>query len=88
SLTKGLEFVSDSIRQWGHDPAELIGTSGIQLVHPDDRESFVSKTAAALRGEQLSPDGRVHRFRTRDGWRWFEGNPRPIRDASGDITAM
>lgn len=88
SLTHGLEFVSDSIRQWGHDPAELLGASGVKLVHPDDRASFISKTAAALNGEQIPPDGRVHRFKAADGWRWFEDNPRPIRDADGNITAM
>src|SRR6516162_6835547 len=30
-------FVSPSVRQFGYEPEELVGMSGAELVHPEDR---------------------------------------------------
>jgi PAS domain S-box-containing protein len=83
---KGLiTHISPSIRNFGHQPQDLIGTSGIQLVHPDDLELFVANSARMLRGE-IGAERREHRFLTGDGeWVWIEGNPYAVRDDDGEI---
>jgi diguanylate cyclase (GGDEF)-like protein/PAS domain S-box-containing protein len=59
-------------RALGYDPAELIGTSAVELLHPDELDE-VSRSFA----EQLLVTGVPapieHRIRHRDGsWRWIE----------------
>jgi diguanylate cyclase (GGDEF)-like protein/PAS domain S-box-containing protein len=56
----------------GYPPAELVGTSPIDLLHPDEREAIAGAFA-----EQLLVTGVVtpveHRIRHRDGrWLWVE----------------
>ncbi len=34
-------YVSPSYRQLGYEPAELIGTSGLELIHPDDKKTLM-----------------------------------------------
>ena len=77
-------YVSPSIRAYGYRPDELIGTSGVELIHPDDRGKFIANTATLLRGETTSPLDREHRFRKADGeWIWVEGAPHIVFDKVG-----
>jgi PAS domain S-box-containing protein len=81
-----ITHISPSIRNFGHEPQDLIGTSGIHLVHPDDRDQFIQNSAAMLRG-QIGAERREHRFLTGDGeWVWIEGNPYAVRDETGEIS--
>ena len=34
-----ITFVSEAVRSYGYDPAELIGQFILELIHPDDREA-------------------------------------------------
>jgi len=85
SLQGVITHISPSIRHFGHQPQDLIGTSGLHLVHPDDHKQFLENSAAMLRGE-IGAERREHRFLTGDGeWVWIEGNPYAVRDDAGDI---
>jgi PAS domain S-box-containing protein len=79
-----IQYVSPSVRRYGYEPAELIGTDGVALFHPDDRSRFIENTAALLRGDLQAGANRRHRLGTRLGdWVCVEGSPRPIFDSDG-----
>jgi PAS domain S-box-containing protein len=71
----------------GHDPAEIVGTRPIELVHPGDRPGTDAFFREIVRtGEKGS--GIEYRIRHRDGsWRWHSQSGAPIRDSAGRITA-
>ncbi|HEX7947369.1 MAG TPA: PAS domain-containing protein, partial [Phenylobacterium sp.] len=69
-------YASPSIRTYGYDPADIVGTNGLQLIHPEDRQHFAANLGALLAGEISDTADRQHRFVTRDGdILWIEGNP-------------
>jgi len=77
-------YASPAIRTFGYDPEDLIGRTGLDLVHPDDRIRFVENTEALLRGELVASADRQHRIRCADGhWAWVEGAPQLLRDEAG-----
>ncbi|WP_293899206.1 PAS domain S-box protein [Phenylobacterium sp.] len=77
-------YVSPSVGLYGYAPAELLGTSGIDLIHPDDRASFARNSQLLQRGVTPPVATRQHRFRTADGrWVWMEGNPKIIPGPDG-----
>ncbi len=59
-------------RLFGYDSCDIVGMSGLDFVHPDDRATAASAWQASL----ASPDTRMvaeFRARHRDGrWRWIE----------------
>lgn len=69
-----IRYVSPSVsRLLGFTPEELVGTSGSDLVHPDDLPQFVETIIG-----QMVPGAEEHavRYRARhkdDGWRLLEG---------------
>ncbi len=76
-----------SERVLGYTPEEVMGTSGFERVHPDDRESVRAALAAAL-----SNPGTTHlavfRYRHKDGsWRVLEAKGRTLYpdDPSGGV---
>jgi PAS domain S-box-containing protein len=77
-------YVSDTCRRLGYEPAELVGRTGAEFVHPDDLAKFAGNTQRLLGGE--TDDQRVDRefrYRRKDGtWAWLEGHPTilPARD--------
>lgn len=78
-------YVSATCGVLGYKPEELVGKSGLELVHPDDMSRFVGNTASLhLDGAQLRSSGRVHRFKCKDGaWMWFRGNPSMLPSHDG-----
>jgi PAS domain S-box-containing protein len=55
----------------GYDPADLVGESALEYVHPDDRDA-VEAAFGDLGGED-GPPSAEYRFRTADGeYRWLE----------------
>ena len=69
----------------GYAPEELIGRPTMEMTHPDDRVEvlrFFEELIAAGPNRKAKP----YQFRGRhkDGsWRWLEGQPRVLFDASG-----
>ncbi|MDZ7733685.1 MAG: PAS domain-containing protein [Acidimicrobiia bacterium] len=68
-----LSYVSPSAnRLFGYDPETLVGTDGLDFVHPDDLH-VASKTLAGLLDEHAATGTAVVRARHADGsWRWVE----------------
>ena len=80
----GVLFVSPSVRRYGYQPSDIVGTDGAQLFHPDDRQRLIVNASALRRGELHKDANRRLRFLTRSGdCVWVEGNPRPIADSAG-----
>jgi len=79
-------YVSPDITALGYSSEELVGTSGLDLVHVQDRGRFSSNTQALLRGEFIPAVDRQYRVRRADGrWVWVEGAPRLLRSETGDL---
>jgi PAS domain S-box-containing protein len=79
-----LRYVSPSwLTVLGLNPAELLGRSYFELIHPDDR----ARSEAAFAEEVTKRRGRHEfesRFRHRDGsWRWIEWATHPDPDSGG-----
>src|SRR5205085_5486338 len=84
-----LRYVSPSCRAFGYDPEELISTLGFDLVHPDDRGRVIENTREVISGVIDPSRNRRARLRTKNGaYRWYEGNPSRITDASGAVTGI
>ncbi len=80
------DFISAAVRSiLGYDPAELMGRSALELVHPDDRDR-VQQTLARL-GLEHSDLGCVFRMRHRDGGHvWMEGRYRYLTETGGMVS--
>ncbi len=82
-------YVSPSVRQLGYLPEHLIGETGLDLFHPDDRDRVALNIQGLLRGERPEARNLRHRVRTSKGeWIWVETNPRPLFDADGKPTGF
>ena len=67
-------------RTLGWEPADLIGRTILDLMHPDD---LVEAKARDCELMQTGAAHHRHRLRTRDGdWRWFEGTGHRREDGS------
>jgi PAS domain S-box-containing protein len=83
SLDGRLLYVSPNYRHaLGYDPAELIGTSAFDRMHPDDLPPVQAKLAR----ESATA---IYRVRHKDGsWRWFESAGRSYRTTAGEARAV
>ena len=71
----------------GYSPKELMGTPGIEQVHPEDRPKVIE---AALEAQQTGTGRRLqYRFKHKDGtWRFLESTSRAVRNAAGKIDVL
>ena len=82
-------YISPAIRAYGWEPEELIGTTGFDLVHPEDRPHFVANVGALLEGKVDPLVGREHRILRKDGGSyWAQGNPRVLTDETGAVCGI
>lgn len=83
---KGIyEFVNPAHRILGCEPDELVGTSGFELIHPDDRERLVLILHKGLRGE-LTKIKTDYRVVGKDGRTYFiEGTFDSIWSTGGEL---
>ncbi|WAC26928.1 diguanylate cyclase domain-containing protein [Ancylobacter sp. SL191] len=74
-------YISPSVRALlGYEPEELIGHRAIDLVHPEDRESF-GALMAEIRSGKLETGASEVRQRHKDGhWVWMEASVRLTYD--------
>jgi PAS domain S-box-containing protein len=85
-----LVYISPSCRELGYTQAEMIGRRGVEFVHPEDRPSVI-ETVRTLKATGCIDTRRERRRRLlhKDGsWRWYEGSPSNILDASGKIVGL
>ncbi|WP_293678584.1 PAS domain S-box protein, partial [uncultured Phenylobacterium sp.] len=84
-----ISYASPALRTFGYAPDDVVGRTGLDLVHPDDRPRFIENTQALLRGELVDGANRQHRFRCADGrWAWIEGAPQLLHDAAGELVGF
>ena len=81
----GLRYVSPSHRTiLGYDPAELIGRSVFDFIHPDDLAPMATVLQAATR--QPQPTSVACRFRHAAGhYLWLESSANPVVDPAGQL---
>jgi PAS domain S-box-containing protein len=81
-----ITYASDSSRQLGFAPSEIIGRPISDFVHPDDLADALDRAGDHARGQIDPSRRREQRIRRKDGgWLWMEGNPRPVHDAEGVV---
>lgn len=81
-------YVSPAVESaLGYRPAELIGKSVNEIVHPDDIAPTWAAFAAYMDGPvDASPPRIAYRARHRSGEvRWLEAHPRAMRDENGQV---
>lgn len=84
-----IAYISESIAKYGYAPAELVGTDGRQLFHPDEQARSSANIAAQLAGRPAPDTNRRYRVRGGDGrWFWVEANPQVVLDADGRPTGL
>jgi diguanylate cyclase (GGDEF)-like protein/PAS domain S-box-containing protein len=75
-LTDGVtvQWISQAVeRLLGYKVGDLVGTDPMELVHPDDREEMVTRTAESIMAGGDSSEAMVVRVVAADGTtRWFE----------------
>jgi PAS domain S-box-containing protein len=82
-------YVTPSCRALGYEPAELIGRRASEFMHPEEVARFTANRTEFLAGTHDTSRNRRHRLRHKDGtYRWYEGSPSPIRDASGAMVGI
>jgi PAS domain S-box-containing protein len=77
-------YVSPSCRQFGYEPAELIGRRIDTMVGPEAQEFVRCALEALMRGDVEPYVTFEQRFRTKSGeWAWTEGAPKVLRGKDG-----
>lgn len=77
-------YISESCRQYGYEPEDLVGRHANELLHPEDLAHHEENMQLLFAGQIPPPKSRQHRFRSRDGrYSWLEGNPSLILDSAG-----
>jgi PAS domain S-box-containing protein len=74
-------YISPSVRDiLGYDPAQIIGTPMIDLVHPDELAERTQARQALLSEPGVDAAGRFRMRRSDGGWLWMEVKSRLIDD--------
>lgn len=78
-----------SQRVLGYGPDEMVGMSGLDLIHPDDKARGIAAAISNFQGEVDKTLSRQFRFRAKSGaYVWLEGNPTLLRDHTGAVTEV
>lgn len=74
----------------GYTPAEMVGFSLLDRVHPADREAIIDYYSALFRrGPEASAEPFEFRMRHRDGrWIWLEGQPTLSYGPDGGVVSI
>ncbi|HEX7760133.1 MAG TPA: PAS domain S-box protein [Caulobacteraceae bacterium] len=83
-------YASPSVRRYGYEPEEIVGTSRYKLVHPDDLAALKQRIGQAMAGAPVGPpEHREYRVMAKSGdWIWMEGTPYTLRDDTGVAVGM
>jgi PAS domain S-box-containing protein len=84
TLKGRFDYLSPGVRRVGHEPADLIGRSAVEMVHPDDIDLLNGAFARQLTQASLPETVERVRWRGRHGktgdWVWMESSPGLMRD--------
>jgi PAS domain S-box-containing protein len=84
-LDSTLEYVSENVSQWGYRSDELVGSTTLPWLHPEDREAVAEKTHLQLEGH-AAEFTLNYRLLTRTGEvRWIQEH---VRVAGDDVQAQ
>jgi PAS domain S-box-containing protein len=84
--TGRLEWFSDSIREYGWEPSEVVGHSDAEFLHPDDRHLLADVNGTIARGEVARVDWRIAEKGRREAWHWFRVHVHPVTSPRGEVT--
>lgn len=81
-------YVSPAYQKiFGYTPDDLLGTSAVEQIHPDDRDTVLAARKTVYRtgaGPRLE-----YRFPRKDGeWRILESSASPVRNYRGEIETL
>ncbi len=86
-LTGVIVYASPSWASLGWEPAALVGTPVLELIHPDDAALATEAWNEAASGTDV--DAVTIRLLRADGsYGWFEVNGSSVRDSAGDLRFM
>lgn len=87
TLTGIIIWISPSVKEMlGWEPAELVGTQALDIIHPEDVPSVRFHRARIDAGENI--EDRTVRFLTKSGaHRWMTSRLRPVTDKDGKMIA-
>jgi len=79
-----LSWISPSVGNvLGWEPAELVGHSALDLLHPDDRDTLQRASSHVNSGDRQEYEAR---FRTREGsYRWMSVSVGPVIGSTGEV---
>ncbi|QUD87773.1 PAS domain-containing hybrid sensor histidine kinase/response regulator [Phenylobacterium montanum] len=82
-----IAFVSDTCRQLGYAPDELLGANALDLIHPHDRRGAIRSRRRLLKGRLRQTEGpRDFRIRCKDGgYVAMEASSTAIRGSDGRV---
>ncbi len=82
-------FSNERVREiLGIEPAQLLNSSSLELLHPDDVPR-IGELLGASRSSGRGWQGAVLRWRHKDGtYRWLESNAVPVTDARGKLVGF
>ncbi|WP_421931832.1 PAS domain S-box protein [Phenylobacterium sp.] len=84
-----IQYVSPSVRRYGHDPEAMVGRRGREFIHPEDLKRVLATVAELAAGCDVEATrDRSLRMRTRDGYVWMEGRSALMRDEAGQSVAL
>ncbi|HEX3035436.1 MAG TPA: PAS domain S-box protein [Thermodesulfobacteriota bacterium] len=71
----------------GYEPAELLGRSIFENIHPDDCPAVIAEFQRAI--QTLSSGHAVFRYRHKNGeWHWLESTGKPFKTATGEVLTI
>ncbi|NWF47695.1 PAS domain-containing protein [Hydrogenophaga sp. D2P1] len=85
-----VRYVSDSVSQWGYQPADLLNgpLQYIDLIHPDDVQQMNDEVTRYF---AQGPDEYRQEYRIRKadgGWAWIEDRTSLTRDERGEVDTI
>ncbi|HUO12352.1 MAG TPA: PAS domain S-box protein, partial [Caulobacteraceae bacterium] len=84
-----IQYVSPSVARYGYDPEQLLGATGYDLIHPDDRPKAEAMVGAVFAKAEVDGLDSSYRLRTASGgYVWFEGSRTIIKDEHGEPIAL
>ena len=84
-----IQYISPSVRRYGHEPEEMLGRRGAEFIHQDDLKRVLATVGEVAAGRTIEASrDRSLRMRTREGYVWMEASSTLVRDDAGVPVAL